>query len=269
MARRIYAVILRNRFQEIESIAVNYRTDGVEKLREYDAVVLEPLNHTPEEIQELKRNNTIVLAYVSMMESGPHHVLWPKVTPSMYLSDANGPVRQEMYDTTLMDLTVDKWRGLVARQIGELLKVGRYDGVFMDTLGDIERPYLPKQTQVYEAACEWIAQLRSWFPDAIFVQNNGLEFLCLRTAPNLDGIVWENPPLGDKSAQAWVARIADRLHDLERSHTLKLITLFDGVEEMERRDWLLKRSFSNTHRFLSYFAPRHYIGDPDSWRKML
>lgn len=262
-------MIQRTRFQSIESFALNYGPDNIEAFKGYDVVVVEPENHTPEEIDELRQSNTIVLAYVSMMESGPHHVLWPKVTPSMYLKDATGPVRQEMYNTTLMDLTVDKWRGLVSRHIGQLLKVGHYDGVFLDTLGDIERPYLPKQTQIYEAACEWIAQLRGWFPNSIIIQNNGLEFVCLRTAPYVDGFVWENPPLDEKSAQTWVARIADRLHELERQHHLKVITLFDGVEEMDRRSWVLRRSFVTTHRFVGYFAPRHYIGDVDAWRRLL
>lgn len=259
-------MIQRKRFLEIDSFAVYYGPGSLKDLAEFDAVILEPGNHAPADVEWLKKQGTLVMAYVSVMEVGERHVLWPRVTDDMILCRQGVPVKQDAYGTFLMDLTSSRWKGLLSHHIGALIAREKYDGFFLDTIGDVEAPNLPKQSELIKEAVEWVRNVRKWFPNAVIVQNNGLEILCQQTTPMLDGITWENPPLELKSAEGWVARIVERLDSLRKSHELKVMVLFDGSENMSRKEWILRSRFADQNQYIAYFAPTHFIGDVNAWR---
>lgn len=244
--------------KEVHHFAVHYGGGVISDLTSFDLAVVEPAHYTPTEISWLQSRGTRVLAYVSVVEIGDYHDLFSNVSREDFLFCDGEPMRQPAYGTYLLDLTSARWRGTLLHHVGTLLTQGGYDGVFLDTIGDVEMPNLPDSFAQVDAAVQFVQNIRRWFPDAWIVQNNGLELLCLRTAQWLDGIVWENPPIDDKESVMWVARITDRLHELAKSHQVASLLLFDGMERMERPALLVRRRFADSHGFPIYFAHTHY-----------
>lgn len=254
---------VRDIFADVGSYTVYYGRAEAIRLDKVDAVVIEPSGYTSSQVGELRDRGILVIGYVSVMEAGPHLSYYSKLVESDFVHDANGDrVSKVEYGNDVLDLTSSHWRGLFFYEVGKLLAEQGYDGVFLDTVGNVELAHLPDQSKQIEAAIDIIAQLRQWFPNKVLIQNNGLELLVHRTAPYLDGVMWENPPITHKPSVPWVKLMCDRLHGLTRQHNLKVLALFDGVELMSRSQWLISRSFADENGFIASFSPRHYLGDP-------
>lgn len=252
----------RSQFRSFQKYAVFYGQGEEQRLSRFDVVVVEPAHRSEQEVRFLQENDTLVLAYVSVMEIHPAHPLVQELTPGDYLVSDKPPyepLSQADYGSRLLDLTSVHWRGILMRHIGQLLTKDGYDGILMDTIGDVEMPTLPSPSLQVDAAIQFVKQLRRWFPDAIIVQNNGLELLCLQTAPDIDALVWENPPLWQPDSRHWVQAVADRLKQLREDYNLRILALFEGARQDKRNDWIRGRRFADEHGFVSYFSPIHYL----------
>lgn len=251
----------RSRFRTCDRFSVYYGADAVAQLLKFDVVVLEPGHRTKEDIQALKDNDTLVLAYVSVMEVHDEHPLRAFVTESQFLREAMEPhkyITQREYHNRVVDMQSPTWRGHLLRHVGTLITREGYDGIFMDTIGDVEMPNLPNPMQQVEGAHMLVQQIRKWFPDIILIQNNGLEVLCNYTAPYLDAIAWENPPINVPQSKQWVRAVAERLVYLRLKHSLRILMLFEGVRQDKRSDFIRGLSFAQENGFTTYFSPKHY-----------
>lgn len=251
----------RTAFRSVERFSVYYGSGALDRLLRYDCVVVEPAHHSQQAIQALKDNGTIVLAYVSIMEVHDQHPLRDFASEEEYLREAAPPyhfIMQKQYQNRLVDMRSPSWRGHLLRHIGALITVEGYDGIFMDTIGDVEMVNMPNQLQQIEGAYTLVQQIRKWFPETILVQNNGLETLCNYTAPYLDAITWENPPLHLPDSKQWIEAVAERLVYLRTTQSLRVLILFEGSHQDSRTDFLRARSFAQEHGFTPYFSPEHY-----------
>ena len=250
----------RTAFHEIQKFAVYYGPKNVMALGNYDCVIIEPSRFSDEDILRLKDRGTLVIGYVTVMEIGPiHKEQWAALREEDFLHRDGKRIEKADYNTFLLDLNSARWRSLLHQEVGRMLTQRGFDGIFLDTIGDVEDYGLPDSVSQIEAASDIVAGLRRWFPDAIIMQNNGLEVLCLHTAPYLDAITWENPPVSEKMSRAWVRLIAERLDALARTHGVTIMTLYDRSEVLPRKEWILRRRFADEHGYLSYFAPTHYL----------
>ncbi|MDQ0190113.1 endo alpha-1,4 polygalactosaminidase [Alicyclobacillus cycloheptanicus] len=251
----------RDIFQRIKSFMVYYGRPEAVRLEHADAFIVEPSAQTPASVEALKDTGSIVIGYTSVMEAGPHQLFYHQLEESDFLHDASGErITKPEYGNYVLDMTSSHWRGMLLYEIGRLLTEHRYDGVFLDTIGNVELQRLPDQPRQIQAAAEFVSQLRKWFPSAVLIQNNGLELLAAKTVPYLDGLVWENPPLTRRQSAEWVQLVARRLQQFTQEHPLKVLILFDGVEHMTRQEWIIGRSFADQHGFIPSFSPRHYLG---------
>ncbi|MEB3101366.1 endo alpha-1,4 polygalactosaminidase [Ferviditalea candida] len=233
------------------SFQVYYGYGEEERLKEYDLVVVDPAGHTPDGLERLFQAGTLVIAYVSIMEIRPEDPFFSLLGESDWLRMNGSPVMNEAFGTRLLDLRSNRWSGLLHHRIGQLLAQARYDGIFLDTLGDLEWPALPPAVRdnQLQAAVGLIKGIRSVFPDHLLIQNNGLERLCLTTSEWIDAVCWENP-LFFEPHMAWSSSTADRLSGLCRSKPLRVLLLFEQGPEAERslpiadqyaeaKDWLI------------------------------
>jgi endo-alpha-1,4-polygalactosaminidase (GH114 family) len=249
--------------QEAKKYALYYGTGRAEALLEYDLAVVEPLGQNKTTVERMQQANTIVIGYVSVMEIHPSHLHFNRLKAEDFLVVNGQPCINEAYGTYLLDLRSKRWLGMLNHQIGNLLLHTGYDGIFLDTIGDVEMRMIPPGLQIHQiqAAVRWMEQLRVIFPEHILVQNNGLEVLCLQTAPWIDAICWENPPFGVNSALEWMEETFNRLDQLQQKHLFKTLLLFEQASADMKPIQLLIEQAAKKYKFLSYIAPAEYVSD--------
>lgn len=184
----------RDSWQSARSMVVYYGRDATSQLSRYDVAIVEPLGQTTETLNQLKAAGTLLLAYLSVMEMPA----WDAGIALLDLSDflrCNGQaITNSEHGTYLLDLRSTRWQRLLFHRASILLDQG-YDGLFLDTIGDVELPiWSPlQQIELVANATALVRQLRAIYPQHLLVQNNGLARLIEQTAPHLSGVCWENP----------------------------------------------------------------------------
>lgn len=181
-----------HRLGSVRSYALYYGFGGEEILSQYDLAIVDPGGHDADGLRRLKAKGTLALAYISILEvnrreSGapPHNVLRLK----------GQPMAKEEFDNWVLDprspLTSQRLLGLAE----ELWHRG-YDGLFLDTIGDVEdRRFAPGEaSELVVAASRLVRELHFTLPEAILVQNWGLHRLLPLTATWVDGVCWEEFP---------------------------------------------------------------------------
>ncbi|SHK84755.1 endo alpha-1,4 polygalactosaminidase [Alicyclobacillus tolerans] len=252
--------MVRERISNLHRFAVYYGRGSLQDLAEYDMVILEPAHYQEEEIQYLKSRQTLVMAYASVIEVPEYHPLYPLLREDDFLRKKGEKIVQPVYGGFYADLASPHWQTLLHRHIGQLLVHAHYDGVFLDTIGNVEWPELPDKTNQLNAAMQIVASLRKWFPQHGILQNNGLETLVNHTAPFLDAIIWENVPLGDSASAAWIEIVNQRLRNLQQKYAVRTLLLFDRLEQMTRQEILRRRQFADLNQYPVYFAETYFQG---------
>lgn len=250
----------RLRFKEIFNYALFYDHGNLENLSQFQAVIVEPLALNDEDLAFLHSRNTLVIAYLSVMEISPQHESFALLESEDFIVKQGKMMMQESYGNYLLNINSPRWRGLLYHKAGRLLLKDGYDGLFLDTVGDVENFHLPSSAAHIKGMIEVIAELRKRFPDAIFIQNNGLEIICDHTASYLDGIIWENAPIGISESKLWVQNISDKLNQLRDQYGVRVMLLFEDPERSNRVIWAQRRSFADTNNYLIYSGERHYLG---------
>lgn len=258
-------------FQAARNYALYYGAGNEDKLSVFDVAIVEPAGQQAASLQKIKDSGTLVLAYLSVVELNPAAPEVKLFRDTDFLNVAGQPLMNEAYGNYLMDLRSNRWQGLLRHKAGSLIEHSGYDGLFLDTIGDIESERITPESRdaLIMAAVNMISRFRSSFPGAILVQNCGLEKLCNLTASMINGICWENPPLGEITAAPWVRAVTRRLVHLKERHGLKIMLLVEenGAARAPAGDGNLDgrcrtaRIIAGRHGFLLYRAPLGYVRD--------
>ena len=251
----------RSRFKEIYNYALYYGHGELEKLAQFQAAIVEPAAYQAADIAYLKSRNTLVIAYLSVMEMPPYDNTFQLLQPEDFIVDNGQYLKQEAYETYLLNVNSKHWRSLLFYKAGRLLLKEGYDGIFLDTIGDVENPKLPNPSLYIQGAVEIVKELRAKFPEAILIQNNGLEIICTHTAPYLDGLVWENAPVGVAQSRVWVDRISEKINQLRDQYSLRILLLYEDAERSNRVTWAKRRRLVDTNEYLIYTGLQHYLGE--------
>jgi uncharacterized protein (TIGR01370 family) len=162
----------------IKSYAVYYGQDEIDKLSKYDLVILEPDNYSKDEIENLKANGTIVLAYLSVGEVNSGRSYFNEVKDCIL---GKNPVWNSYY----VNVSCKKWREFILdKRISHLLNKG-FDGVFLDTVDVVDVYPNMKKDMV-----DLIAKIRERYPDIVIIQNRGFSVID-ETAKYVDGVLFE------------------------------------------------------------------------------
>ncbi|MFT9077486.1 hypothetical protein [Ethanoligenens sp.] len=182
----------RARFFDARRFVVYYGQGNEEQLAPYDIVIAEPAGHDEAGVRAMRSQGAAVLAYLSILEVGPHMPMFRTLHETDFLWQNGSPMQNEAYRNRIVRLESDTVRTLLLRQAEMLLQ--QYDGLFLDTAADLE--YLPftaeNRAQTVEALLLFLKTLRRHFPGCLLVQNNGLLGLHRHTASLVDGFTCEN-----------------------------------------------------------------------------
>lgn len=216
----------------------------LENLARYDVVIIDPQamgGNAKQKIAELKRRGCFVIGYLSYMEVAAWHRYRKKV-PAEWELKINGKPWKPWGNNHAIDLGNPQWRKLLVKLTKtEVMDYG-CDGVFMDTLADIEHPDLPepmrkKQLAGLEALMK---ELRAKYPGFAFVGNWTIQATLPVMAKYADVICWENfqPKYFDPadSAYAFMMAIKKNLDRLQKKHRFKVYALWASPNYYNLRD---------------------------------
>ncbi len=245
----------KEKLEKVRSFAVYYGRDGLNKLVDFDMVIVEPAAQSPISLSELKKRGILALAYVSAVEVNKSFVENGLLRSEDLLTVRGQPLENSQYGNYLADLRSKNWCLLLWDKIGNLLLHDGYDGIFIDTLGDLEWEIIPKtcRENMYLAAAEFIMSVRDAFPGHLIVQNNGVNEICKFTAELIDSLCWENPSSG--SLRHWMRnrQVMKQLHRMSKQHGFRVLLLFEG-----RRTRSVILGF-NKRSWPEYFATKGYL----------
>ncbi|WP_438448558.1 endo alpha-1,4 polygalactosaminidase [Gorillibacterium sp. sgz5001074] len=257
MIRNLKSRTRRECLDQVRTFTVYYGIGDYERLRAYDMVILEPAGHTREGLSRLKASGTLVIAYVSFMELRPEEQNRYGLREEDWLQVNGAPVRNEAFHTRLVDLRSRRWAGLLLERIRQLLTVEGYDGVFIDTVGNVEWPSLPEEVRKSQAlaAVGLIKTARGLFRDHLLIQNNGVSELIFHTADWIDAVTWENPLFTGPHLE-WAEKVASRLRRLSGCRKFRTLLLYEdrpgtaesmrhAMQHVWRNDWLMARCSPN------------------------
>ncbi|NPV52536.1 MAG: hypothetical protein HPY71_03320 [Firmicutes bacterium] len=187
---------VRQRLASAANFAIYYGFGQEELLASFDLVILEPAAYSEGDIQRIRSRGTLVCGYLSVLEIN-HSFDFCHVEPRDYLVIEGRRKTNPAYSNWIMDPRSEHWTRVVIEMAERCVMAKGCDGVFLDTIGDVEDPLLPRSlaAQLVPAAALLTKKIRERFPHALLIQNSGIDTLYRFTTPYLDGILWENFPL--------------------------------------------------------------------------
>ncbi|WP_314002275.1 endo alpha-1,4 polygalactosaminidase [uncultured Paenibacillus sp.] len=193
----------------------------VQNLKKYDLVIVEPQHWTTERVRQLQAAGTRVVGYVSVMEWPTWNVERGKGLRSAdYLLRDGQRVYFSEWDSYLMDVREPHYRQLLVDEIeGQIANKGM-DGLFLDTVGDIEDhiQHTLLRNEMIHGYLALLADIRSRYPRLWLLQNRGFHFISL-AARYLDGFLWEDWQ-DSKVSEAWVRQQIQALQPLKKAGLL-------------------------------------------------
>lgn len=169
-----------NPLNTVSNFMVYYGFGNVDRLKLYDLLILQPELYSTSEITEMKKADSIPIAYLSIGEiettrwwADNVHESWllgkNEVWGSYYINPGNPD-----WTSLLMDLIIPS-----------IIKKG-YQGLFLDTIDMIDL-YPDVKTQMIDL----ITKINEEYPGLILIQNRGFTIFP-QTGKIIDGILFES-----------------------------------------------------------------------------
>lgn len=261
----------REKFKKAADFTVYYGFGKEAELSHYDVAIVEPQGQNHQSIKKLKEKNTLVIAYISVVEIHKNASLYKLLREEDFLKINNEYIKNEQYDTYLVDIRSKRWNSLLIHQIGNLILHHQYDGIFLDTISDIEYESIPIQTQYHliNAAVHLLENIRNVFEDIIIIQNNGLDKLISHTSKYIDGVCWENPPFNQHSNDQWIDITINNLRYISEMEDIKVLLLLEekSLESNQRNSIQAAGETAQKHSFLIYQTTDYLlVGEAEKYK---
>ncbi|ASS74939.1 hypothetical protein CIG75_08050 [Tumebacillus algifaecis] len=223
---------------------------ALEKLTAFDLVVIEPRLWTNAQVDVLKAKGVKVLGYLSVLEQYKDSALLKKATEADYLMIDGKRDFRTNWESWSMDINSEHYQQLLIDEYRSHVLAKDLNGVFLDTMGNTDDQIWPVgiSNRQRDGAVQFVASLRSLFPDQAIVQNWGLTELKDRTAPYIDGILWEDFNPSVVSKDEWSQNRMKELTVLQQKHGLTVFTVEIGLTGKQ------KSSFQQLNHKLGYIG---------------
>lgn len=184
---------------DVSSYAVYYgKADEktLKAMKEKDLVIVEPSFYTKETIKELQKAGTKVYGYISVMETP----IWDEelkkqfVETDYYIREGN-KVLYPKWETYLMDLASPTYSDYLLKKVKTDIVAKGFDGVFFDTVEDIEVEFMYDIKTYKEQAAAFenlLTSIQKAHPSLSFIQGSGVSLFEDQTYAYMDALLWEN-----------------------------------------------------------------------------
>ncbi len=241
------------------SFVVYYGYGPLPEITAYDIAILEPAGWTDEDLRELGRRGVERIAYLSALEATRETLRAVGVGERELVRVGSGPWHRAAFDTYVVDPRSARWRAHVVQEARRLVAQG-WDGVFLDSLGDVEDEAVSAQTAwLVPAAADLVRQVREAARDKLLVQNNGIFLLLPLVAKLLDGICWEGAFDPQALEGPWLRMVLEQLVGVVREEGVVPMLLSEIPEDADSAGRLTAlRELGRRYGFLTYAAPLNY-----------
>jgi len=247
---------LPNILNDIKNFAVYYGYDNEQALMDYDLLILEPKAHSQSGLNKLKDAGKLVIAYVSIIEISKDDESFSLLSESDLLRHNGDLVINQEYQTYYLDITKENVRSIIVQKAISHLKSG-YDGIFLDTIGNIEYLDLNNQ-ELYESAAIILNEVKLAFPSCIIIQNNGFLELYDYTAKYLNAICFENPPISTIGSLIWTYSAIIRLNAIAKEYNVKVLLLEEDIYNKSSIKTFFMRKIARKNGWLYYKSAKYY-----------
>ena len=207
------------------SFVVYYGHGPLAGIDRFPLAVLEPAGWSASALAELRGRGVSTLAYISGLEAGEAVYRAAGLGTDDVLQRGGQPWYKPEWGTWVADPRSPRWRAFVLARVATLLRAG-WQGVFVDTLGDIEDEAVAEhRTWLTPATADLVYQVRRVLGGGLLVQNHGLHLLLPLDAAHLDGICWESPPLSAFGRADWADETLQRVLVAGLRHDLMVLLL--------------------------------------------
>jgi hypothetical protein len=219
-----------NMLKDAKSYKIYYNAPNKRILSEmtnYDFVIIEPYHYTAAQVKQIKAKGTKVYGYISTMEAANwNQELMKRFAPEDFFYRNDQKIYYPEWDSYLMDITSVHYRGVLMEEIQNHIAQKGFDGIFLDTVGDIDNEHkgdvLLEQQQGLKT---FLQDIQAKYPHLSMIQNWGFGTLKTTTAPYVDAIMWEDFHYKKVSRDGWSL---DRIRDLQllrKQYGLEVLTV--------------------------------------------
>ncbi|UOY92221.1 endo alpha-1,4 polygalactosaminidase [Ectobacillus sp. JY-23] len=226
------------------------------QLATYDFVIIEPYHYNATKIQQLQAKGTKVYGYISTMEAASwNQELMKRFAAKDFFYRGGKKVHYAEWDSYLMDITSVHYRGILMEEIKKHIVEKGFDGIFLDTVGDIDNEHTGSVLlQQRQGMKTFLQGIQKKYPNLSLIQNWGFATLKSTTAPYVDAIMWEGFHYKSVARDEWsLNRIRD-LHALRKQYEIEVLTVSSA--EKEKSTLLAKQN-----GFIHFHTNRGY----DAW----
>jgi polysaccharide biosynthesis protein PelA len=168
---------------------------AMERLKRVDLAILESLAFSREQLAELRQAGTMLLGYVSVMESAVwNEARMQRLEPAFYLQQQGKErIHFPEWNSYLMDLREEGYRQVLQQEIEEIIRGKGMQGIFLDTVGDIDEYVTGAavKQELRAAYRTFLQQLHVRYPSMAILQNRGFDTLDA-AVPYIQGFLWED-----------------------------------------------------------------------------
>lgn len=247
----------RMQFLKARNFTIYYGAGLEEKIAKYDVAILESKGHSPEEVKIIQAGKCLCIGYMSIVEINPSDYRFRYLKEEDLIKNNGKAEINSIYGNYLVDIRSKRWQDMLMHEAGRLMEGLGYDGIFLDTIGNVENPNVVKEygSLLIDESVLFLEKLRSRYPEHIIIQNNAVERLIQFTSGIVDGICWENPPLSQKSSRLWFDEILYRLNKVKEGDKLKILVVLESENPDDER----KLQLFDELGFLTYLSPSNYL----------
>lgn len=193
------------------SFVVYYGRGPLEGVDGYDIAILEPSGWTTPHHRHLQKDGVKTLAYLSALEVPPWRVPETGLQDEDFVMIGGERFLKQPFGNWLANPRSRRWKRYVVETARSLYQRG-WDGLFLDTLGDVEDEQLSATWGwLIPATAELVQLIRGAFPSRPLIVNNGLWRLVPLIAPLIDGVCWEGNLTTEQLKEPWAQAMIEFL----------------------------------------------------------
>lgn len=219
--------------QPAKKVMVCYAEFYPDQVKGYDFLIVEPAFFDAEDMANLKKNNKLVLAYISLGEVDKGTISYSLLEP-FTLGD------NKIWNSKIIDIRNKETADRLNHQIETYLRMG-FDGFFMDNIDNYTH-WGPTPERASDLI-SFLKSLRKKYPSIHLMQNAGLE-LINRTFPLINSLAIESIAT-DYDFKKKKYRLRDRkgfnkrktaLLEIEKQYSLPIVTIeYSDSSSLHRR----------------------------------